>query len=284
MLKGLARRLEGSFRGRQAYKFFIKDWVSLGDLQACSAVVGAMRFSRNLEPLEMECPKGRRILVLAPHPDDEILGPGGTLIKCAADGRSITVLYFTSGKPAEVAETEARSVAAYVGYQTKFLRFPLGAISLDDEALARSANAIREASPDCVFLPFLFDDHDDHRRVSELLRALVHRGMIAVDGVEVWGYQVYTALLPNVVVDITAVASRKAEAMRMFASQMRRRDWAHYVLGLNAFNSRFLKDSTAPKCAEAFFVVPAAEYVRLADVYFEVPERAYYSKPYTVAR
>jgi hypothetical protein len=71
-----------------------------------------------------------------------------------------------------------------------------------------------------------------------------------------------------VVVDITDQATRKAEAMRHYASQMAKRDWAHFALGLNAFNLRLLPATNRAAYAEAFFVLPISEYVELCRDYF----------------
>jgi hypothetical protein len=89
---------------------------------------------------------------------------------------------------------------------------------------------------------------------------------------EVWGYQVYSPVFANVVVDISDAAERKAEAIRIWASQMRRRKLDHYILGVNAFNTRLL-----PKAmyVEAFFVVPLQDYCELCHTYFMDPAAAY---------
>jgi len=66
---------------RKAYQFFMRDWVGLTDLQSAKDMMATMRFSQNLQPQLREGPAAKRILVIAPHPDDETLGPGGTLLK-----------------------------------------------------------------------------------------------------------------------------------------------------------------------------------------------------------
>ena len=43
-------------------------------------------------------PRARRILVLAPHPDDESVGCGGYLTKMADEGAEITVAFVTDGE------------------------------------------------------------------------------------------------------------------------------------------------------------------------------------------
>jgi LmbE family N-acetylglucosaminyl deacetylase len=279
----LAARVERYFIARSAYKFFMKDWTSLHDLDLCARVIGTMRFSRNLAPVTLTGPAGKRILVLAPHPDDEMLGPGGTLIDAIRMGKHVKVLYLTSGKPEDRSDAEARSVASKIGYETEFMNMPLGNIPIDEPTMGHLTASIADYDTDTLFLPFLLDDHDDHRRVSELLfRALALSSLKKAP--EVWCYQVYTALIPNVLVDVSGAMPKKLEAVRTWKSQMAGRDWAHYVSGLNAFNSRFLATGGRPLFAEAFFVLPLAEYADLCEIYFKNPDLAYYSSAYSQAR
>lgn len=267
--------------GRKAYKFFLHDWTSLGDLQRAADVLATMRFSQNLAPVPMTGPAARRITVLAPHPDDEIMGPGGTIIGALASGAAVDVIYVSRGRDGAAGDTlcgEAAAVAARFGYTTRFLDFPLRGIPLDEAAVSRFGDAVKTSAPQALFVPFLLDDHDDHRRVSHLLLRAVQAGHVPAD-IEIWAYQVYTPLPGNVAVDITDVADRKAEAIRGFASQMKIRDWAHWALGLNAFNSRFMATGGQPRYVETFFVLPLAEYMDLCRHYFDGGDSSVYQEP-----
>lgn len=282
MIFRIARFIFRLVATRQAYKFFIKDWTELTDLHTAAFVSSTMRFSQNLQPLVMNNPLQDNILVIAPHPDDEILGPGGTLIKCLNLGKKIQVIHLTNGDPAHRIVNEAKAVAEGLGFETFSLDLPVLNIPIDTESLQACARIINNIKPKCIFIPFLLDDHDDHRRASEFLYTLVKKEFINTRSIEIWGYQVYTALPPNVIVDITDVAEKKSNAIKKFKSQMEKRDYAHYSLGLNAFNSRFLKGKgPLPKYVEAFFVLPYDEYEKLCEYYFENPKNAYYSKNYT---
>lgn len=267
---------------RSAYRFFLRDWITLTDLGRCADAVATMRYSVSLEPVRMVGPNGDRIMVIAPHPDDEILGPGGTLIKSINGGSKVRVIYLTSGKMGQAAdlEREALRVAELVGYETRFLGYSSRRIPLSDGVAAELRTEIDRFSPNVLMLPFFCDDHDDHRRASHLLLR-AHKARPLPFKLEIWAYQVYSALIPNVVVDITAVAERKLEVIGLWHSQSGSRDWGHFSLGLNAFNSRFLTDAAGPRYAEAFFVLPAHEYCDVCSTYFDHdPAGAYYSKEY----
>lgn len=265
--------------GRKAYKWVLRDWLTLHDLSAAADVLGTMRFTRQIEPQVLDGPAGREILVVAPHPDDEVIGPGGTLIRMAQMGKKVTVLFVTAGKPDEAAtrEAEARACCALCGFEARFAGEVEGAIRLDRAGEVMAA-LTAEVKPDTLFIPFLMDDHDDHRRVNE---ALLYGLAAALPGrgPDVWAYQVYTPLPGNVSVDVTDLAEAKANAVRSYASQMRRRDWAHFALGLNAFNCRLLPGARDARYVESFFVAPLSEYIDLCHRYFDAGA-AYYEPAY----
>jgi LmbE family N-acetylglucosaminyl deacetylase len=122
------------------------------------------------------------------------------------------------------------------------------------------------------------DDHDDHRRVNELL--LTIDSHLKTKPKEVWAYQIYSSIIPNVVVDITAQVEVKEKAMRLLNSVKGERDWAHYVLGMNAMNCRFLP-TRKTVYGETFFVVPWQEYLDLCQQYFSNgAEKVYYNPVY----
>jgi LmbE family N-acetylglucosaminyl deacetylase len=265
----LIRRLIYFTLPRRAYKFALREFVRAKDLDALAEVLACTRQLRAVDPVVMEMPRGRRVLVIAPHEDDEMIGPGGTVTRLVRAGAAVTVLYLTddSGPRAEARRRETLAVANHVGYATEFLGYPSGTLPVDADSAARLAERIDAHAPDTLLLPFLSDDHPEHRAASRLLYEAARRDLLRARP-EVWAYQVYSALLANVAVDITEVAEAKAEAIRMWRdSAMRSRDWAHFALGLNAYNCRLLRGRADPCYVEAFFVVPFDDYAALCARY-----------------
>ena len=265
------RRLRDYFRSRARYKFFIRNWTVPGDIEATAAVMSSLRPSRALTPYLSDGPESKRITVIAPHPDDEVMGPGGTLIRSLDRGADISVIYLTDGEVSPNANArrreEAQAVADSLGFETVFLGLPVNAIPTSGIALDRFAETVAAHSSDVLFIPFLLDDNDDHRRASELLMAAGLTGKLDSD-CEVWAYQVYSAFCGNVLVPLGDAAERKIEAIRMFRSQAEVRDWAHFALGLNAFNTRFTPRECKDPYVEAFFVLPLDDYLELCQSYF----------------
>ena len=281
MIRRIYHLLKNFIARRSAYRFFIKDWRHLGDVRKCADAVSTMRHSQNLEPTLLEYPDAERIFVIAPHPDDEVLGPGGTLLKAIKGGSRVRVLYLTKGRPAlaETVVSEATRSAAKAGYEQVFLECYSRCIPMDKGYLKQIRQEIEGFLPTVIMLPFFCDDHDDHRRASHLLYVLNEQKALDKK-IQLWAYQVYTSLIPNVVIDITEVADSKRELITYWQSQSKNRDWAHYALGLNAYNSRFLPPNSSARFAEGFFVVPIADYCEIAAEYFTDVNSSYYLESY----
>jgi hypothetical protein len=76
---------------------------------------------------------------------------------------------------------------------------------------------------------------------------------------------------PNVAVSITNQRKRKKELIHIWKSVGQFNDWAHYILGINASNCRYLK-AEEPVWVETFFTVPLEEYFTLCKIYFNQTE------------
>lgn len=253
---------------KRLYKFMMTDWTKLTDLELCSKVLDTKRFNRNMQPLEMKYPNSKRILVIAPHPDDDIIGAGGTLIKAKEEGAEIHVLYVTNGLKQRESKIrkETLNVCSKLGSIPHFLDCEARSIPLDDSDVNKKINKLlTDLKPEVIFISFLLDDHDDHRRVNHLLLNVIDTKSLS--NCEIWAYQVYSSVIPNVAVNITNEKDRKKELIDIWESVGKFNDLAHYILGVNASNCRYIK-SDKPIWVETFFVVPLPEYLKLCNIYF----------------
>lgn len=221
-------------------------------------LAGPDRAARAPLPERVLRPTAGRVLALAPHPDDEVIGCGGTLALHAAQGDEVSVLVAFDGaaglgpdagpraRRAEAVRGGDRlGVARYV-----FWDYPEGHEPSEVElvgAVRRLAELLRALRPDVVYAPWVGEHHLDHHvlaRCARLAAALVGFGG------ELWGYEVWTPLVPTRVVDVTPVWDAKARALREHASQLARRDLVRAALGLNAQRSLYL--SGRARYGEAF--------------------------------
>ncbi len=118
-----------------------------------------------------------KILVVAPHADDEVLGCGATIAKYKKHGHEVHILIITKGIKDLFSEDyminvrdEAKKAHTVLGVDsTEFLDFP--APALDNVEAYKIANAIqlkvKNFNPDVVYIPHRGDIHKDHRMVFE---------------------------------------------------------------------------------------------------------------------
>lgn len=231
-------------------------------------LVGLRRATHRM-PVRLEAPVAARVLVIAPHMDDESIACGGTLLLHRGLGSTVGVV-FVSDSTAGIADAAvAAQVAALRRAEMARVRSALGLASVvelgfPDGALvrheaeigARLAEQIAAFAPDQIFVPFPFDGHADHQACALATAAAMQRAGWAG---EVLAYEVWSALWPNLAVDIGTVADEKAALIRLYASQMADRDYAGAILGLNRY--RGLQHRIA--FAEAFHRCTPAQFREL---------------------
>jgi LmbE family N-acetylglucosaminyl deacetylase len=180
-------------------------------------------------------------LIVAPHPDDEILGCGGTIKKLTSAGGNVIVLIISRGKKGLYSDerilnvrNEARNAHKILGVtETRFLEFPAPDLHL--ESLAEISGAITEVITgfdiSALYLPHHGDIHSDHRVVF-------NAGLVAARPVNgnpvkrIYSYETLSetewagpssdnAFIPTHFVNISDIFYSKLEAMRCFKSQLR---------------------------------------------------------------
>lgn len=168
---------------------------------------------------------GHRVLVVAPHPDDEVLGAGGTIALHRRHGDPVTVAVVSDGRrsraggltPPEMARRrrlEAQAAAAALDVSDLvLLDLPEGDWH---PAEARPVLAALLERSDLVYAPACVDYHPEHLQVAQLMGELV-RSDHTVRTVEL-GVPL-TPLLTTVVADIAPVRRRKAAAIACHRSQ-----------------------------------------------------------------
>ncbi|MBX7483376.1 PIG-L deacetylase family protein [Qipengyuania qiaonensis] len=182
-----------------------------------------------------------RVLAIAPHPDDEILGCGGTLARLVEEGGEVTIAIATTGKQpsfpreqVEQVQQEMRRAHAIIGVtDTRLLNLPAAEL---DTIPARECNApfaelVDALRPDTLLLPFVGDIHLDHQ-LTFLAAMVAARPRHAAAPRQILCYETVSetnwyaapttpAFVPDVFVDISRTLERKLEAFAAFASQVR---------------------------------------------------------------
>jgi N-acetylglucosamine malate deacetylase 1 len=181
-----------------------------------------------------------KTLVVAPHPDDEILGCGGTLLRRKVEGATVAWLIVTSitaemGWSAEKIKQRAdeiKRVTELFGFDSVFeLNLPttqLDQVPMSD-LVAAISNIFKQFEPEEVFVPHPSDVHTDHRLVFDatasctkwfrylsIQRVLAYETLSETD----FGLGVSQGFRPNVFVDIEPYLTDKLRAMDIYASEL----------------------------------------------------------------
>lgn len=203
----------------------------------------------------------RRLLVLAPHPDDEVLGCGGLIASSLADGAQVQVVIVSDGGKggdADVRERESQAAAVVLadgrpGLGVHFWRLPDRAVVDEPALVSRLQHLVHSTAPDLVLVPSPFEIHPDHRAVC---LAGLHALRVGGVGCELLFYEIGQALMPDLLLDITPWMPLKRAALGCFVSQMAGQAYDEQLLGLNRFRAYTL--GPAVTHAEAFQRVPRA--------------------------
>lgn len=127
----------------------------------------------------------------------------------------------------------------------------------------RVKQILESIAPDVVYLPFFLEEHPDHRAVTQIL-------MEATEGIsyefDCCGYEVWTPLFPNCLVEINDAVGVKKQALRHYQSQLVENDYLHAALGLNAYRAIALSQ-TRGGFVEAFFKASLKDYRALYKVH-----------------
>jgi LmbE family N-acetylglucosaminyl deacetylase len=262
---------------RNISKFFLKRFSRAARpyLKTYGLLQTAKVFNRSALVWE---PAGETVLVLAPHMDDEVIGCGGTLAKHVARGASITVVFLTDGGAGGTVAAADRSGESLIGTRKREAHLALSALGiqrcefLDAEdgrlistpALAEKLRAIILSGRfDLLYLPFFLEEHPDHRAASQILLDATRGTDLRL---QCLGYEVWTALFPNCLVNIDDTAQLKRDALSHYRSQLAEADYAHTQFGLNAYRSAALLGGTC-RYAEAFCALSLEQYRDLHDAY-----------------
>ena len=217
-------------------------------------------------------PGREKVVVLAPHMDDEVIGCGGTLALHVARGADVTVIFLTDGRhggqltPDQVAQgltvTEVRkreAVAAltHMGI-SKIVHLDAedGQLANDSKVAKRLRELLLEIRPAILYLPYFLEQHPDHTAASPLLEAATKDTSLSF---RVHSYEVWTPLFPNCFVRIDETVDVKRRALGEYHSQLADASYLHTALGLNAYRSNAILDREC-RFAEAYCVLTLPQY------------------------
>lgn len=243
---------------------------------------------------------GDRVIVLSPHPDDEIIGTGGAISAHLASQATVWVVQMTSGEatvglshlaPAErVAKREAEALLAaerlglspsdvyFAGFAdgkvgaTVSSRPAQGAADSAEteqavadtsaESFDRLVQLIAKHEADLIYAPWPIDAHRDHVATTTLLGEAIRAGCFpTLQAVAL--YEVWTPLVPTHLVDIGSYIDTKLTALEAYESALESVDYLHTARGMAAYRSG--QGLRGRGYAEAFCVLSPSGLLELLD-------------------
>lgn len=175
------------------------------------------------------------ILVVGPHPDDQELGMGGTVIRLAQQGHNVLLLDMTNGEPTPLGSPEARErewtkAAEIMGVKRRLLGLKNREVLHTLEARHAVAGVIREHQAEIIFVPYEQDAHPDHRAVTRIVEdARFDAKLTKIDlpgepCYPKWLFYYYATHLrwvadPSFCVDITEQMDTKEAAVKAYETQ-----------------------------------------------------------------
>lgn len=184
-------------------------------------------------------------LIIAPHPDDESIGCGGSIIKHVNSGSSVKVIFITDG---DKGDFEGRFGDDYVSIRRQCAMKAMDVLGVKDyefwgyrdreiepvkeEITERLRLTVKKFSPSIIYAPSSHEIHPDHRVMNGIGLRIQNES-----GIDILFYEVTIALYPNILVDITDEMEKKREAIKSYYTELYYNDYPSKIDGLNRFRT-----------------------------------------------
>lgn len=215
------------------------------------------------------------VVVISAHPDDEIIGCGGSLLKHVAAGDQVSWVIITnvsekqgfSKERVESRQQEIEKVGRMVGFK-KIVKLNYPTMSLDDTTLnsmiPKLSKVFNDLQPERVYVMNRSDAHSDHRitfdavmacsksfRYPFLKTVLMYECLSETEFAAPLPEKVF---LPNFYIDITPFFQRKIEIMKVYESELGSHPFPRSERNLEAI-AVFRGATAGVEYAEAFQLV-----------------------------
>ncbi len=251
-----------------------RSFVNLKRIYSSEVFYGALKDSINTKLINQ--PKKGNVLILAPHPDDEVIGCGGALVKHLRNDDSVRIIYLTDGslgfeegfKPlkaemkemSERREKEATKLNTLGTMEQIFLRYPDSKLSLSKSLINFLSQTITDFRPDIIYTPNLLDLLYDHQLTS---RALAQALKNTKYDCSINQYEVWSPAFCNLYLNIDDVIDQKIEAINFYQSQLKARNYIESVKGLAMYRAVIFGKC---KYAESYLSTNSKVFIKLDEL------------------
>jgi len=205
-----------------------------------------------------------RIMVFAPHQDDDIIGCGGSIAKHVKHKRDVTIVYMTSAtgskkyskaEQQKIRDDEARQAATVLGVtELIFLRQDDRLFTYKDEIAGTILQLLQDKKPHVVYIPHKYDAHADHM----LTYVVVMQAVAAAKSLPgswvvptILSYEVWTPLQTvSHKENISDYIDLKMDALQKHQSQLQDKRYDDAIKGLNHYRGIMLRKGPYCECFE----------------------------------
>jgi LmbE family N-acetylglucosaminyl deacetylase len=209
-------------------------------------------------------------LIIAPHPDDESLGCGGSIIKHIKAKSRVKVVFLSNGDKGDFLGKFGKE---YVDMRRTSALKAMGALGVEDyefwgyvdrelnsqlmDLSERLQQTINYFNPSVIYAPSPYEAHPDHRTAFMLAWEVKDKFEIPCVF-----YEVLMAVYPNMLVDITDEMKSKIDAIECYHTEVYYNDYVEKITGLNRFRTATLPKDV--KYAEAFVLIDKSSNISVS--------------------
>ncbi len=214
------------------------------------------------------------VLIIAPHPDDETLGCGGTLMKYKEQGYKIYWLlcsrFYRFGKTKEsirAKDEELSTVERLYGFEKRFeLGYEAATLTYSDLGglIGKISKIVNETKPEIILLPNRSDVHSDHQLIFKagysctknfnfpfIKKVLMYETISETEFAPSVGENYF---LPNFFVDVSVFFDRKIKVMELYKSELMTSYYPRNISSIEALG-RYRGSAIGIKYAEAYMLL-----------------------------
>lgn len=216
---------------------------------------------KHIKPFQLfDADRGDNVLVLSPHPDDELIGCGGTLLSLVDNGATVHVLQMTEGarcaalnnnpdyNKRNIRIAEAIKVAKHLDFTLHFWKTDQSG-RLKNSAVTQKLlfDLMKNLEPQVVFVPSADDNHRDHRTAHQILKSVQStlNYMVKVVEYPVWGF-----IKANTAVNVSPKYEKVIGALYIYQTAMKAEDYVYRCKLLSSFYAKTAEIEGG--CAEVF--------------------------------
>lgn len=187
-----------------------------------------------------------KVLIFAPHPDDELIGCGGAILNHLSKNDEVSIVFVSSGdsESKAIREEEAKKIYEKTSVKCYFMKEKDRFIEYNERTLKKIIEIIRRIQPETIYFPHENEEDHDHKEVYELVNEacwMANENIMLNLGKTthiktVFNYEVWTPIKkPNYYLDISDYINKKICLLKRYSSQIKFKRYDLAAKGLSQY-------------------------------------------------